>query len=131
MKKNKTIKSLQMYIIIVIVYQIMINNCFGQTFRKGFDNYDWGGNDNGQGYSFYMNTYYGGSHALSSSESKELEDYLTMFRATNDQKYLNQFIIHSKRVQTHRDDNTNNNLQGLPPFPCTHVTHTLNDTRPT
>src|ERR1035438_9747148 len=65
-----------------------------------YDNYELGaGGGYGQGSSFESNI----NNDLE-GDGAYLESYINMFKATNDKKYLNQFIIHSNRVQTHRDD---------------------------
>lgn len=66
-------------------------------------------NNWGNGYSYYINASMnpkGGTVALD-GEADLMHAYITMFRATHDTKYLNKFIIHSKRVQERRDDNVN------------------------
>lgn len=80
-------------------------NTFSQTFRSGFDYYEFNSDDHGQGNSFHSNV----NHDLSTSEAPFLESYINMFKATKDKKYLDRFIIHAKRVQERRDDNIKTN----------------------
>ena len=55
----------------------------------------------GHGGAFYANV----AQEISNIEYAYLESYINMFRATKDKRYLNKFIIHTKRVQERRDDN--------------------------
>ena len=87
---------------------------FAQTknpYVAAFDIADSAKSNNwGNGYSYYVNASMnpkGGTVALD-GEADLMHAYITMFRATHDTKYLNKFIIHSKRVQERRDDNVNN-----------------------
>ncbi|GAB4210027.1 MAG: hypothetical protein Fur0023_22380 [Bacteroidia bacterium] len=94
---------------------IVFNTAFSQTFRNGFDNYESGlGGGYGQGLSYHSNV----AGELNNGESIYLQSYLNMFKATKDKRYLDKFIIHSKRVQERRDDNITllpfTQLEGFP-----------------
>ncbi|MBK7130319.1 MAG: outer membrane beta-barrel protein [Crocinitomicaceae bacterium] len=100
---------------IAILLVLLINQAISQTFRNGFDNRDFSSSGgNGQGASYYSNV----SSKLHNDESVFLIGYMNMFFATHDKKYLDQFIIHTKRVQERRDDNiltlSSNELIGFP-----------------
>ena len=108
MKKNGII------FLIVLSSSLLVK---GQTFRTGFDNTEYySSSGNGQSASLQSNV----SNNLHNSESVALQAYITMFIATKDKRYLDQFIIHAKRVQERRDDNITqlpfNQLQGFPTF---------------
>ena len=80
-------------------------NSISQTFRSGFDNLDYSSSGGlGQGASFQSNVI----GILYNNETVVLQGYLNMFKATKDKRYLDKFIIHTKRVQERRDDNIHN-----------------------
>lgn len=101
-------------ITLVIIICTLSNQVFAQLINPyvtAFDTADMGkANNYGNAYSFYCNASMnpkGGNVALD-GEADIMHAYITMFRATHDPKYLDKFIIHSKRVQERRDDNINN-----------------------
>jgi len=74
---------------------------FSQTFRNAFDNYfASSGSHPGQGYSYRSEV----DNILGVAECQYMESLLNMFKATKDVKYLDQFVIHAKRVFERRDD---------------------------
>ncbi len=97
----------------------LLNSCWvGLSFAQvknpyivAFDIADLAKSNNfGDGYSYCCNASMnpkGGNVALD-GEADLMHAYITMYRATHDAKYLDKFIIHSKRVQERRDDNINN-----------------------
>lgn len=93
-------------IALVLVFQ----NLFSQTFRQGFDIHNVGGLSNGQGEimggnnlpSSYLTNI--GAYLIN-SENEILESYINMYKATEDIKYLDLFVIHAKRIKERRDDN--------------------------
>jgi hypothetical protein len=79
-----------------------LSGLFSQTFRAGFDKRDASSSGgNGQGLSYHANV----KSDVHNIETVYLKGYINMFQATHDKKYLDQFIIHAKRVQERRDDN--------------------------
>lgn len=101
----------QIFILFIFIYSF----AFSQNFRTGFDTRDASSSGgNSQGASYYSNV----SSKLHNDESVFLIGYINMFVATRDKKYLDQFIIHTKRVQERRDDNiTLLNFSELNGFP--------------
>lgn len=95
-----------------VVSLFMISESYAQTFRSGFDSRD--ALSNGNGASYYSNV----SVKIHNDETVFLKGYINMFLATREKKYLDQFIIHAKRVQERRDDNITNlsfgSLEGFP-----------------
>ena len=71
----------------------------GQAYRNRVEQFEAA--YDGQGYSYSANV----GHGISTHESGFLQFYLDIFKATQDKKYLDKFIIHAKRVQERRDDN--------------------------
>jgi hypothetical protein len=78
-----------------------------QTFRNAFDAFD---NINAQ----FSNNPGAGSSMLANaniditSDAGFLTGYLNMFKVTKDQKYMDRFAIHAKRIMDRRDDNITN-----------------------
>lgn len=114
----------------------LIVNCFSQTFRNGHDIHDYHMLNKGQGKTISGNSvpssYTTNLKAdLNNSENWIMEAYINLFKSTNDKKYLNQFIIHAKRVQERRDDNIINisvNETDIPRSPsgCSFTLHSNN-----
>jgi hypothetical protein len=90
----------------IIIFQLG----YSQTYRKAFDRYEAVDHD----YSYDINI----SGQLNANESFVLESYIMMWKATHDTKYLNKFIIHTKRLQDHRDDKVAANLYGVNGLPA-------------
>ncbi|MFM2224630.1 MAG: hypothetical protein RJA07_832 [Bacteroidota bacterium] len=93
MSKNKV---LLLYVILIFSF----NWTNAQSFRQQFDNLDQQSHFQGGAYSWFSNL---GSR-LKDYESFTMNAYLNMYEATNDMKYLNKFLIHSKRVMNRRDN---------------------------
>ncbi|MBI4946468.1 MAG: T9SS type A sorting domain-containing protein [Bacteroidetes bacterium] len=89
--------------IFIILFSVSCQ-LYAQTYRSGFDWYEFNGGAQGQGFSYDCNA----ERTLSNNEYAYIESYINMFRATKDKKYLEKFIIHVKRIQERRDDNVAN-----------------------
>lgn len=85
-------------LIMVLLISFVSSPIFSQTYRALFDQLDK--TDNGSS-SFHTNI----DRHLTSENGILLEAYLNMFKATNDMRYLDKFVILAKRVQDRRDDN--------------------------
>ncbi len=88
---------------LLFIEAIIVISATGQTFRSGFDKYEFAAGGQGKGFSYYSNV-----RNQLTAEGVYMESYLTMFKATKDKRDLDKFIIHSKRVQERRDDNIKN-----------------------
>ncbi|MFM2226489.1 MAG: hypothetical protein RJA07_2691 [Bacteroidota bacterium] len=86
--------------ILFVILLIVSINLDAQSFRQQFDNLDRGQHFNGGAYSWSSNF----TSQIKEYEAKTMNAYLNMYEATNDVKYLNEFLIHSKRVMDRRDD---------------------------
>jgi hypothetical protein len=99
-------KSLIFFALLTIFYY---SKCFSQTFTAAFDKSDYSNTyHNGYGTSFYCNAVsYNNSSGCGGvpEPGADSHAYLLMYRATKDTKYLDKFIIQSKRVQERSDDN--------------------------
>lgn len=88
-------------IILIILYFLFLQLGNTQTFRPGFDNRDASpSGGNGQGVSFHSNV----SSKFHNDESVFLIGYITMFDATKDKKYLDQFAIKEKMASEGNGD---------------------------
>lgn len=113
------------YCMLLWVECFAINNSLcSQTFRADFDRLENSAGANaGHGASFVSNVVY----LTHNNETDYLNGYLAMFKATRDKRYLDRFIIHTKRVQERRNDNIKNlpssQVAGFPAFnPATNCT---------
>ncbi len=98
----------KIFIFCLLFNMICSNNLFSQKYRELFDQLD--SQDPGLT-SLYSNI----NRDLNGYSTQLLESYLNMFRATDDIRYLNKFVITAKRVQDRRDDNiTSAVVLGLP-----------------
>ena len=119
--------------IILGVLTFFANEISAQTFRNGYDNYEYGAGGHGQGFSFDINIDIPGitPYALGAGDNIYMESYIAMYKATKDKKYLDLFIIHAFRVQTHRDDFVQNNIAGITGTPCSNLSAYPTDNNPT
>ena len=99
-------------LILIILFLIDSLNYQAQTYRQMFDNKDQTAIFQTGGYSFYTNF----KSDLHREESIIMIAYINMYKATSDIKYLNEFIIHAKRVMDRRDDHltANSVVAGFP-----------------
>ncbi len=100
----------KIFLLVLINIIFIFYYSFCQTYRNAFDRYEAVDHD----YSYDINI----NGWLNSAESYVLESYIMMWKATQDKKYLNKFIIHSKRLQDHRDDKVATNLYGVNGTSC-------------
>jgi hypothetical protein len=79
---------------------LIVSNLFGQTYRNSYDVIEKNSYYAGQGMSFRTNA----SRIIHSYGTNFLQSYINMYETTKDIKYLNEFVIHAKRVMDRRND---------------------------
>lgn len=85
-------------IFVLCLFLNIEGSIFSQKYREIFDQLD--NQDSGLS---SLNSNFGND--INGQNAYLLEAYLNMFKATNDIKYLNKFVITAKRMQDRRDDN--------------------------
>ncbi|MFI5203941.1 MAG: hypothetical protein ACHQF2_05540 [Flavobacteriales bacterium] len=105
---------------IVLLLLFFSNLCYSQSFRSGFDFYEFNSGGQGQGLSFNCNA----ANDLNNAVPGYLFSYIEMYKSTHDIKYLDKFVLHAKRLQERRDDHIQNvfvanftTCQNIPPIP--------------
>lgn len=110
-----------MKVVFSIVIALVPIFAYSQTYRNAYDSYEYFGGNHGNGFSFDINiTKAGSKHNMANAEPAYLEGNLNLYLATKDKKYLDKFIIHTIRIQNHRNDalNYSQNMQGVTGSSC-------------
>jgi hypothetical protein len=112
-----TMKTAFLFSIALFFIFLMNNKTNAQTYREQFDKLD---------HQIYTDAFLNSSNfseILHNVTQSLMRSYVLMYKKTSDLKYLEKFIITSKRVMDRRDDNFNNvkNYMNLPVTfgPCT------------
>ncbi|MFM2224632.1 MAG: hypothetical protein RJA07_834 [Bacteroidota bacterium] len=90
----------QILFLLLNVFLFCFTSIHAQTFREKFDELNETPHFQGGGYSFNSNF----TSQIKQYGALTMNAYLNMYEATGDTKYLNDFLLYSKRIMDRRDD---------------------------